>query len=118
MNYFHILLACVLVLFSGQTSSSDNQAVEYARRVIDGQKNVPPVSGYVPDSDTAIAIATAVLIPIYGKSTVASEKPWHTGLRDDVWTVVGTFNGKGNGGEAIVQIDKKTGAIIFVTHTM
>jgi len=39
-------------------------------------------------------------------------------LKAGVWTVVGTFNGKGEGGEAMVQVDKKTGAIIFVGHTM
>jgi hypothetical protein len=77
-----------------------------------------PAAGYVPDSDTAIAIATAVLTPIYGKTTIDAEKPWKAGLKDGVWTVVGTFNGKGEGGEAIVQIDKRTGAIKFVTHTM
>jgi NTF2 fold immunity protein len=70
-------------------------------------------------SETAVAIATAILAPIYGRSTIDAEKPWHTGLKGGVWTVVGTFNGKaGGGGEGMVQLDKKTGAIVFVGHTM
>jgi hypothetical protein len=119
MKHISILLAFVVVVSSAQVPLSfDDQAVDYARRVTASQKAVVPKSGYVPDSGTAVAIATAVLAPIYGKSIAASEKPWHAGLKGGVWTVVGTFNGKGNGGEGIVQIDKKTGAIIFVTHTM
>lgn len=98
--------------------TNQDQAVEYARRVISHEKSVVPVSGYVSDSDTAIAIAKAVLIPIYGKNIGSAETPWKAGLENGVWTVVGTFNGKGAGGEAMVQIDKKTGAIKFVGHTM
>ena len=101
-----------------QPQSSQDTSVEYARRTISGLKSYLPAAGYVPDSETAIAIATAVLTPIYGKPTIDAEKPWKAGLKDGVWTVVGTFNGKGEGGEAIVQIDKRTGAIKFVTHTM
>jgi len=120
MSYIRIILAFVVVAVSSaqEPSSSDDQAVDYARRLAARQKTAVPTSGFVPDSDTAVAIATAVLVPIYGKSIAASEKPWHAGLKGGVWTVVGTFNGKGNGGEGIVQIDKRTGAIIFVTHTM
>jgi len=111
-------LSCVLFASIAMTQSSGDPAVVYARRIIAGERTYRPAVGYIPDSQTAVAIATAVLIPIYGKAKIDAEKPWHTGLKDGVWTIVGTFNGKGAGGEAIVQIDKKTGAVIFVTHTM
>jgi len=113
-----VLLACMRAVSALNAQSSDDQAVEYARQLVSGQKPVVPAAGYVPDSNTAIAIATAVLTPIYGKNTIDSEKPWKAGLKGGVWTVTGTFNGKGKGGEAIVQIDKKAGTIVFVTHTM
>jgi len=35
-----------------------------------------PRSGYVPDSASAIQIGEAVLIPIYGKKQIESEKPF------------------------------------------
>ena len=111
-------LACVLFVSLAATQSREDPAIAYARRIIVGEKTYIPAAGYVPDSSTAVAIATAVLAPIYGKAKIDAEKPWHTGLKDGVWTVVGTFNGKGEGGEAIVQIDKKTAAIVFVGHTM
>lgn len=116
--FTRIVLACMLVASVSLAQSSGDEAVQYAQQIIAHGKTYVPDSGYVPDSTTAVSIATAVLTPIYGKAKIDAEKPWHTGLKDGVWTVVGTFNGKGEGGEAIIQIDKMTGAIIFVTHTM
>lgn len=51
-----------------------------------------PKSGYVPDAKTAIAIAQAVLIPVYGEKQIASEQPLHASLKNNVWTVEGTLN--------------------------
>ena len=116
--FARLALACMLVASISLAQSSGDEAVQYARQIIARGKTYMPAPGYVPDSTTAVAIATVVLIPIYGKAKIDSEKPWHTELKDGVWTVVGTFNGKGEGGEAIIQIDKMTGAIMFVTHTM
>ncbi|MGC2616235.1 MAG: NTF2 fold immunity protein [Terracidiphilus sp.] len=113
------VLLLVLVSFSGaQMKSSDDEAVEYARRLVVGTKPVVRTQGYLPDEATAIRIAIAVLIPIYGAKIEDAEKPWKAGLKGDVWTVVGSFNGKGEGGEAIVQLSKSKGTVLFVTHTM
>lgn len=46
-----------------------------------------PANGYVPDATTAMKIAEAVLIPIYGQGQIDSEHPLHAVLKDDVWTV-------------------------------
>jgi hypothetical protein len=112
------VLACALVASVAMAQSGDDQAVVYARRILTGEKTYQPATGYVPDSNTAVAIATAVLTPIYGKDKIDAEKPWHTGLKDGVWIVVGTSNGNGTGGEAMIELDKKTGAVVFVGHTM
>jgi hypothetical protein len=111
-------LVCVLVTSMAVAKAGEDPVVVYSRRIIVREKTYIPPKGYVPDSDTAVLIANAVLNPIYGKAKIDAEKPWHTGLKDGVWTVVGTFNGKGEGGEAMIQLDMKTGAIIFVGHTM
>lgn len=114
----HLALFCILFSSVALPQSTADPTVTYARRIVATSKNHRPAAGYVPASNTAIAIATAVLIPIYGKAQIDAEKPWHTGLKNGVWTVVGTFHGNGMGGEAIVQIDKKTGAIVYLGHTM
>lgn len=109
----------VLVSTTGPQTAEDPVVVFTQREIARTRtRTYRPSAGFVPDSKTAVAIAIAVLTPIYGEAEIASEKPWHTGLDSGVWTVVGTFNGKGLGGEAVVQIDKKTGEIKFVEHTM
>jgi hypothetical protein len=112
-----VLLACLMAAYTPLAQSREDEAVQYAQRITTHGKTYLPSAGYVPDAKTAVAIAKAVLIPIYGKAEIDGEEPWHTGLKSGVWTVVGTLNGQANGGSAVVQIDKKTGAIRFVTHT-
>ncbi|MBJ6727585.1 YbbC/YhhH family protein [Geomesophilobacter sediminis] len=80
---------------------------------------VPP-AGFVPDNDTAVKIAEAVAIPIYGKAKIEKEKPLSAELKGDVWTVTGTFHGNmffgARGGVVIVEISKRDGRIISVIH--
>ncbi len=46
-----------------------------------------PVEGYVPDEETAIAIAMAVWTPIYGKDRIEDKKPYKATLKGGVWHV-------------------------------
>ena len=97
------------------------------------EQNYKPQAGYVPDSTTAIKIAEAVLIPVYGEKTIASEQPFKATLKDDVWTVEGTLNCAGDestvapgekslhicdGGVALVEISKRDSHILRMTHGM
>ncbi|HEY4842678.1 MAG TPA: NTF2 fold immunity protein [Terriglobales bacterium] len=88
-------------------------------------QNYQPKDGYVPDSTTAVRIAEAVLVPVYGKKQIASEEPFTAKLKDDVWTVSGTLrcaDGKGDvtprcdGGVAVVQIAKIDAHVISMIH--
>jgi hypothetical protein len=57
--------------------------------------------GYVPDSATAVQIAEEVLIPVYGKTKIESERPFTAKLKDSVWTVSGSMHcPDGKGGTA------------------
>jgi NTF2 fold immunity protein len=84
------------------------------------QENYKPPAGYVPDAATAIGIAVAVWLPIYGQKRIDTEKPYIATLKGDVWTVVGTFNCKGHcvGGVALAEISKQDGTILRVIHGM
>jgi hypothetical protein len=77
-----------------------------------------PEGGFVPNEITAIRIAEAVLIPIYGEKKINSEKPFKITLKDDVWTVEGTFPflGRFFGGVAVIEISKKDARILRVSH--
>jgi hypothetical protein len=80
-----------------------------------------PPSGFVPDATTAIKVAEAVLVPVYGDKVIASERPLTVSLgRNGIWTVSGTLHCPGesdcDGGVAIVRIAKVDGKILSMIH--
>jgi NTF2 fold immunity protein len=84
-----------------------------------------PKDGFVPDSATAVKIAEAVLIPVYGKEKIESERPFKATLENGVWTVNGTLycpDGKGGvtkdcfGGTAEVKLSKADGRVLRMIH--
>ena len=80
-----------------------------------------PPSGYVPDSGTAVQIAEAVLIPVYGKKEIESERPFTAKLEKNTWIVNGTLrcpDGKEMcfGGVAVVKISKTNARIVYMMH--
>jgi hypothetical protein len=71
-----------------------------------------PHNGFVPDEETAVKIAEAVWIPIYGKS-VLRQKPYKATLADDkIWLVEGT-----KGMSASAGINKYTEEILRVNQS-
>lgn len=81
-----------------------------------------PVRACVPDETTAVRIAEAVLIPVYGEKHIKSERPFTARLQGDRWVVKGTLpkSTKSNelifGGTAMAEINKQDGRIIAVYH--
>lgn len=93
--------------------------------VLSPQGFMIPKHGFVPTADVAIQIAEAVLVPVYGKDVVDSERPFHATLKGDLWVVNGTVPCQGAplgavcpGGNAEVRLSKKTGRIIYMMHSM
>jgi hypothetical protein len=78
--------------------------------------NHVPANGYVPDEATAIRIAEAIWIPIYGGQQIENEKPFHAKLNRGVWTVEGSLPAGMDGGVAVAEISKSDGRIIRVSH--
>ena len=84
-------------------------------------KSIVPKDGFVPTATVAVAVAEAVLIPVYGKQQIASERPFKAKLSGDVWDVNGSIHcvppeSPCPGGTAQVKISKRTGEILFMTH--
>ena len=75
-----------------------------------------PKKGYVPDEETAIAIAVAVWIPIYGKEQIEYEKPYKASLKNGIWTVTGSLPKGFKGGTAEARISQDSGCILRVIH--
>lgn len=78
-----------------------------------------PKSGFVPNRETAVRIAVAIWIPIFGERQIQSERPYNATLRSGVWTVTGSLpKDSGPGGVALVKISKRDGRILLVEHGM
>ena len=75
-----------------------------------------PEGGFVPNAATAKRIAEAVWLPIYGKS-VLNEKPFKARLTNEgVWVVEGSLPKDMLGGVAYIEISRRDGRILEVTH--
>jgi hypothetical protein len=88
-------------------------------------QSTPQVNGPVRDEATALKIAEARLVSVYGKKQIDSERPLHAELKGDVWTVLGTLNcpgGEGGmtivcvGGVASAEVSAINGEILSVRH--
>jgi hypothetical protein len=76
-----------------------------------------PPNGFVPDKETAIAIAVAAWQPIFGKEIIEREAPYQANLVDGIWVVSGT--GKfGPDGTAKALIRQNTGEILQIDHEL
>jgi DNA-binding XRE family transcriptional regulator len=70
---------------------------------------------YVPNKETAIKIAEAIWLPIYGNN-IYRKKPFVAKLRaDNVWIVEGTLKEQ-KGGVPYIEIRKNDCKILKVTH--
>lgn len=75
-----------------------------------------PKNGFVPDKATAVRVAEAILVPIYGEKQIASERPFSAELKGGVWTVTGHLPEGWTGGVAEVRISKMTCQVISLSH--
>jgi hypothetical protein len=83
----------------------------------ESEHNYRPDAGYVPDAKTAMNIAEAVWLPIYG-AAVLEKRPWRARLEKDVWIVEGSLPRAMPGSAPIVKISKLTGEILRVSSTV
>ena len=75
-----------------------------------------PKAGFVPDEQTAMTIAEAILVPIMGRRELDLERPLRAELRGRVWIVSGHLDPETVGGVAVVRIDKMKGTILHFEH--
>ena len=119
IKLFILCLAFIAAITPAWTQSADRDAP--AESTITEPHNYRPPAGYVPDAATAIRIAEAVLIPVYGEANVAAERPFYADLNVDVWTVRGTLHCSDTkaqcmGGVAEVKLSRNDGRILRITH--
>lgn len=76
-----------------------------------------PKEGFVPNAETAIKIAEAIWLPIYGEE-IYSERPFVAKLnKNGNWIIQGTLPKGYDGGTAYAEIRKKDCKVIKVFHS-
>lgn len=78
-------------------------------------QSAAPKEGLVPDAATAVRIAEAVWLPIYGKG-IYEKRPFVAKLKGDVWVVSGTLPKDTLGGVPEAHIAKRDARVLKVVH--
>ncbi|HLO85027.1 MAG TPA: YbbC/YhhH family protein [Nostocaceae cyanobacterium] len=102
----------LLVVFASTFITQYNLCAQQQKSIVAGYI---PKNGFVPDKGTALKIALAVWLPIYGNA-IYKEQPFNAVLKDEVWTVTGSLPKGSIGGVALIRIQKKDGKVLRVTH--
>lgn len=78
--------------------------------------NLAPKVDCIPNPETAIKIAEAIWLPIYGK-IIYDETPFNTMLlKDSIWIVSGSLKEGMVGGTAYLKMRKYDGQVLEITH--
>jgi len=106
------LIPLLLIYCDLSAQEKGEKKIVYERNDIHSVDPLP--NNLVPDKQTAIKIAEAVWLPIYGEK-IYSEKPFLTELINGVWIVKGTVHAT-KGGAAYIEIRKRNCEILKVYH--
>jgi NTF2 fold immunity protein len=94
-------------------------AISFVLAIIIAQRkdnNVNHSLDYVPNKETAIKIAEAIWLPIYGNE-IYEDTPFVATLKhSSVWVVQGSLNYYTEGGVPHIEIRKSDCKILKVTH--
>ncbi|RSK42977.1 YbbC/YhhH family protein [Hymenobacter perfusus] len=103
LGSFLVVMVCNLPPVQAQANLTTSQSQSVSSRQ------------YVPDKATAIKIAEAVWLPIYGKK-IYKEKPFNAVSKGTSWIVEGSLPEGMEGGVVFIEINKADGRIVRVTH--
>lgn len=96
----------------GQTSVSPT----IPPKPVSGNDRYPlPKEGLVPDKETAIKIAEAVLFRLYGEDSIKAQRPYVVREDDYIWWISGTLPKDNFGTVFNIGISKHTAAILRLT---
>lgn len=100
-----ITSALILILFPNIIMAEEKTNINYEIRAI------------VPDEETAIKIAEAVITARFGEATLSRYRPYKARLENDIWFVGGTSSDGATrgGGFPLVDISKIDGRIVQIS---
>ncbi len=73
--------------------------------------------GLVPDKQTAVRIAEAILFPIYGEKNIGAQRPYRIKLRNGKWIIDGAPPPPGmTGGSFHIVILQRDARVLEIGH--
>lgn len=118
MKYSSLGLLLSWLLLTSTIALAQTGYTALRRKTQAAKPNYAPAAGFVPTAAVANKIAEAVWAPIYGREHIEKEKPFHTVLtNNEIWIVQGSLpKGYTLGGTAYIEISRRDGRILKVTH--
>jgi hypothetical protein len=102
-----------IIVFGGANSGCKSMTISNQHI---SKESVRTAIAFVPNEETAIKIAEAIWLPIYGEE-VYEKKPYRVSLsKNKVWIVKGTLPKNSRGGVPYIEIRKSDCKILTVTH--
>lgn len=74
-----------------------------------------PKDGLVPDKETAVKIAEAVLFRLYGQDAITAQRPYTIKEEDFIWWITGNIPEGTLGFTFKIAVSKQTGAILHLS---
>lgn len=114
-----ILLVATITLSIGMISKLSSNGINPNNedKLFLSEKGYIPKNGFIPDSETAIKIAQAIWLPIFG-NLIYESKPFHARLLEDsIWIIEGTLPEGAVGGVPYAAIRKSDCSVLKVVHT-
>ena len=74
--------------------------------------------GIIQNETIAVEYAKLILVPIYGRDEIESQKPYSVSLhKNSVWSVKGTLKENELGGTFSITINKSDGRVLSIFHS-
>lgn len=113
-NSLYICVFALLIFLACNSGAQEKNNGKFVKEKIDVQRENLIKNDLVPDKKTAIKIAEAIWLPIYG-DRIYNKKPFVAILQDSIWIVSGTMQSE-KGGVPFIEIQKHDAKILKVYH--
>lgn len=101
-----------------ELAQSDARVIRIRMFVEGGQSSdVEPQNGFVADAVVAAAVGEMILGAVYGRDRIRAQLPLLAVESEGVWTIRGQRARGTLGGVALIEVRRRDGAVVRVTHS-
>lgn len=98
----------------GRAVAGEAYAREQVRQAVREPANFPAT--VLPTKQVAVAIAEAILFPIYGQPNIVNERPYEVYRIDGYWYISGTLPAGYDGGTFEIVLNASNGQVLRLAH--